>query len=110
MFQIMEVNDVDIAFGGHTDKLLPKYEEIPDEFKNMNSRTKWNKMVDDWFYCGLKNLRLKPKAGVDTEKALKHIRAVMASFEPKHEHKIAGCAYLLSKWFDDVSYEKANPI
>ena len=109
MFKIMEISDADIVFGGKISELLPGYNEIPSEFRNMNSRNKWNQMVNDWFYCGLKNLRLKPKAGVDIDKALRHIRAIMASFEPKHEHKIAGCAYLLSEWFDDVSYERVKP-
>jgi hypothetical protein len=108
MFDIQEVNRVDIAFGGNMAKLLPKYEDIPKEYKNMNDTTKWNKLVLDWFYCGLKSLKLKPKVGVDTNKAMAHIKAIMASWEPKHEHKIAGCAYLLSQWFDDVQYEKGN--
>jgi hypothetical protein len=32
----------------------------------------------------------------------------MSSWEPKHEHKEAGCAYLLSEFFDDVNYKKAK--
>lgn len=108
MFEIKEVSDLDIAFGGRTRELLPPYEEIPEEFKRMSSRNKWVSMVEDWFYYGLKNLQLKPKEGVDINKAMKHIKAIMGSFEPKHEHKMAGCAYLLSLWFDDVSYEKAK--
>ena len=28
------------------------------------------------------------------------IAAILASFEPKHEHKEAGAAYLLSQWFE----------
>jgi hypothetical protein len=109
MFKIKDVNDVDMAFGGNIKKLLPAYNDIPDEYKGFHSQNKWVEMVNDWFYCGLKNLQLKPKAGVDPDKALRHIKAVMASFEPKHEHKIAGCAYLLSQWFEDVSYERAKP-
>lgn len=106
MFEIQEVSGVDLAFGGDMKKLLPKWDDIPEEYRNMNGITKWNKMVSDWFFCGIKDLKLKPKDGIDTHKAMSHIRAIMSSWEPKHEHKEAGCAYLLSQWFDDVQYKK----
>ena len=48
---------------------------------------------------------MKPKEGVDTKKALRHVKAVLGSWEPKHEHKEAGVAFLLNEWFDDVTYE-----
>ena len=40
MMPIPEVTDVEIAFG--TTKALPKYEDVPKEFKNWNNGTKWN--------------------------------------------------------------------
>jgi hypothetical protein len=103
MLYPIEVSDVELAFGGRMEKLLPEYNEIPQEFKNGN--TKWNKVVTDWFYGGLKNCRWMPKKGVDTAKAVRHIGAIMGSFEPSHEHKMAGCAYLLSSFFKDVKYD-----
>lgn len=102
----IEVSDLEIAFGGDMKKLLPAWKDIPEEFKN--ERTKWNKVVSDWFFHGLKNCIWKPKEGIEADKALRHVQAIMSSFEPKHEHKEAGCAYLLSLFFDDVKYEKAN--
>lgn len=83
------------------ERLLPPYATIPDEYKR--GRTKWNAVVDRWFFSGLpKETRFVPKPGIDTSEAKAHLKAVLVSFEPKHEHKTAGAAYLFSKWFDDV--------
>jgi hypothetical protein len=84
---------------------MPPHKEIPEEFKNMNSRNKWNQLFSDWFYCGLKSLELTPKEGVDKDKAIYFIRCIMGSWEPKHEHKEAACAFLLNEYFSNVKYE-----
>jgi hypothetical protein len=102
----IEVTGLEIAFGGDMKKLLPPLNEIPEEFKR--GRTKWNDIVSTWFFRGLKNIKCKPKEGIDEKAALQHVRAIMASWEPKHEHKEAGCAYLLSEWFEDIEYEAAK--
>jgi len=91
---------------GNVDELMPAYEEIPREFKEGN--TKWNRVFSDWFFRGLKNAKFKPKDGIDTEKALWHIKDIMDSSQPGHLHKEAACAYLMSEWFDDVTYEMAD--
>lgn len=100
----VKVTDVDLAFGGKTDKLLPAMEDIPDEFKTDSS--KWNQVVSDWFYRGLQGAVWTPKEGVNSADGIRHIQAIMASFQPKHEHKFAGCAYLLNEFFDEVTYKK----
>jgi hypothetical protein len=100
----IKVNDADLAFGGDMRILLPKYNDIPDEFKDHYN--KWAKIVSDWFFGGLKNAKFTPKEGIDKSDALRHIKAIMTSWDPKHEHKEAGCAYLLSEFFEDVTYEK----
>lgn len=102
--KVQDVSDVDMAFGGNVKKLVPSYSEIPDEFRRESS--KWNKVVSDWFFYGLKDAEWKPKDGVDMQKALRHVKAVMGSWDLKHEHKEAGCAYLLSEFFDDVKYSR----
>lgn len=104
--QPIKVTDAALAFGGDMKTLLPKMEDIPEEFKKEN--TKWNKVVSDWFYNGLKVSKWSPKEGVDLNEAVRHIQAILGSFEPKHEHKMAGCAYLLSEFFDDIQYERAK--
>ena len=44
----------------------------------------------------------KAKDGVDNKKAMAAISAILRSFDPKHEHKEAGVAYLFSEWFEEV--------
>lgn len=107
MYPIAELTGIDAAFGPRNLKaIMPAMEAIPDEFKRRN--TEWNKLVSAWFFCGLKSLELTPKEGVDQSKALLHVKAIMVSFEPKHEHKEAACAYLLSQWFTDPKWEAAK--
>lgn len=100
--EIQPVDDVDLAFGGKMEKLLPAYDVIPKEFKD--GHTKWNKFFGDWFYQGLPEMNVTPKDGVDKVKALRHLKAIMGAWQPKHEHKEAGVAYLMSCWFEDVTY------
>jgi len=105
MYPIREVNSLDIAFGCNALKMMPALDKIPNEFKEFN-QSKWNKLFNDWFFSGLSSLEIIPKQGVDKKKALAHIKTIMGSFEPQHEHKEAAVAYLLSEWFEDAKWEK----
>ena len=98
-----DVSDLDIAFGA-IKGLMPPMASIPEEFHH--SRSWGNKLFSDWFYAGLKSLELTPKAGIDKQKALRHIRAIMGSFEPKHEHKEAAVAFLFDHWFEPAKWER----
>lgn len=93
-----EVKDEEIALGGNMAKLLPKYADLPEDFKR--DRTPFNKLVREWFFRGLNKSLLTPKPGIDKDKALRHLKAIMCSWEPKHEHKEAGVSYLMSLWFE----------
>lgn len=98
MLKIPEVKKIDIVFGNIS--WLPKWEEIPEQFKN--GSTFENNFVSKWFFNGLSEddiAKLQPKEGVDKNKALLACSACLKSFEPKHEHKEAGVAYLLNQWF-----------
>ncbi|WP_312630989.1 hypothetical protein [Pantoea piersonii] len=98
MQQPIEITRLDIAFGGKAMKILPSYNSTPDEFKQMGNR--WNKFVSQWFFNGLdKSEYPTAKDGVNLNLALLNIKACLVDFEPKHEHKIAGAAYLASQWF-----------
>ena len=97
-----QVTRLDLAFGGRMAELLPDWKTIPEEFKN--GRTKWNRLFNDWFYFGLKQLDFTPREGIDKSVAAAHISAIMRSWDPQHEHKEAGCAYLMSLWFEDVQW------
>lgn len=106
MFEVQEVDDATLAFPARTEHLMPKYEDIPDDFKCGN--TKWNKIFANWFFCGIKIINAVPKKGIDKDKAMRHLRAVVGSYQPKHEHKEAAVAYLLSEWFDEFEWEPIN--
>jgi len=101
---IPDVDKFDVALGSI--KGLPDYDTIPKEFKN--GHTKWNKLFNEWFFLGLKKIEFKPKDGVDLDKAFKHIRSIMTSWKPKHEHKEAAVSYLMSEYFKDVEWEVAD--
>jgi len=103
MLEIPEVSDVDVAFGARALEWMPPMEDIPEEFKEFPGRTEWHQIVSAWFFDGLsENVKFYPKDGVDAEKAFKVMRATLGSFAPKHEHKEAAVAYMLSEWFDKV--------
>lgn len=104
-YQVQELSDVDLAFPARVEHLMPKYEDIPEEFKNWNNQSKFNKFFCDMFYRGVNVTKLTPKEGVDPKKAWRHLRAIAGSFEPKHEHKEAAFAYLMSEWFEDIEWE-----
>lgn len=94
-----EVSELEIAFGGNLDILMPRMEEIPAEF-HRHAGTKWNDMFSTWFYKGISRSLLVPKdETIDQQMAMEHLAAIMGSWQPKHEHKEAACAYLMSLWF-----------
>lgn len=98
MYPIKEdISDVMMAFPAFVSDMMPKYEDIPERYKDHNDPA--NEFVSNWFFDGLKNPEFVPREGVDPKKAFRHILCIMRSFEPKHEHKIASVAYLLDEWF-----------
>lgn len=75
---------------------LPALSEIPDEFKQEDNE--YYKLAQHAF---LNNVSIKAEAlkeDVDENTANRHLSAVLRSFEPKHEHKLSGVAYLLQNW------------
>jgi len=107
--QPLVVDDVLYAFPGHLDKLLPPWDSIPEEFRNMNGRTEWNVFVRDWFFKGWPEDRyLYQRPDVDGEAAFRHLHTIMRSFEPKHEHKEAAVAWLMSRWYAAIRPKVAS--
>jgi len=97
----VDVDDVTLAFPASiVEKYMPAMKDIPAHIDR-----KWEDLISTWFFEGVSELKLTPKPGIDERKALRHIKAILGSFEPKHEHKEAAAAYLMSLWFDDVSYK-----
>lgn len=105
MLKIPDVTKLDMAFGARAMEIMPAMKDIPKDFPN---RRKWKEVMGHWFFCGIKNAKWTPKPGVDQGKALAAIRTVLGSFDPKHEHKEAAVAYMLSEWFEDVTYDKPD--
>ena len=96
---------MEMAFGPRDlSSLLPAMSDIPNEFKQWTNP--WVRLAARWFYSGL-NGNFVAKEGIDGRAALRHVGAILRSFEPQHEHKEAGCAYLLSLWFE--RYEDEAP-
>ena len=116
MLAIPEINGVDVAFGNI--KHMPKCDDIPEDFRKERGAAKpFCDAVSGWFFNGAKRhpngitvdgVNFTAKPGVDVQKALAAIKAALGSFEPSHEHKIAGCGFMLSEWFDIVPAAEAR--
>lgn len=96
----IEIDRVDMIFGGSAMKILPPMEEIPEEFQNRNNP--WNQWASEWFCQGLSGFP-NTKEGIEEGAALSNLKCVMGSYSPKHEHKIAGVAYLASLWLESTT-------
>ena len=97
-----EITDIDVAFPAHAMDWLPAWEDIPSSYKT--SDNPWAQQIGRWFFKGPDEAwmtRLEPKEDVDPKKALRVVQACLGSFAPKHEHKIAGVAYMMATWFTD---------
>ena len=79
---------------------LPTNNDLLAEAKKrgfLHGRTPYNKLFSELFFKGGK---VEFKDGVDEnlkQKGWDYCRALMGSFNPKHEHKEAVCAMLLSE-------------
>ncbi|MCF6783940.1 hypothetical protein [Stutzerimonas stutzeri] len=90
--QIGSITDPEAAFSTH--RLLPSWEDIPDEFKEGNAYTQ---LAEAIFYGReMPECEIELNEGVEAEKLNRCIRAHIASWWPKHEHKIAGVGYMIA--------------
>lgn len=112
MFKPMDIDEATAAFPAGLGILIPKYEDIPEVYRENFSTDKhiekMRKLFNTCFFKGLKNLTLVPNEGISEYKAWRHVRCIMGSFEPKHEHKEAACVYMLSEWFKDATWEDST--
>lgn len=95
-----DVSDLEIMFATSTDKLMPAWKDLPKCYRNMNNRRPSMAFVEEWFFLGLKQVKIIPREGVDLTKALRQLKACMGSFEPKHEHKVGGVGFLVDQFFE----------
>jgi hypothetical protein len=91
---VSSITDLDVAFG--TTQFLPPMDSIPKEY--LSGSNIYVQVVEAIFSgSAFPDAELTPVEGVSPEGLNKIIRAHVSSWEPKHEHKIAGVAYLLSQ-------------
>jgi hypothetical protein len=102
-----ELSKLDVVLSTNVSHLMPTKEPDYAEYRENWHRSKsWgSKLFMDMFYRGLTSLALVPKVGIDSDAALKHIRAIMSSWEPKHEDKVASCTFLFEHWFESATWE-----
>lgn len=89
-----KVDDVFLAFPANVSDMLHQ----PTDPKATHSY--WDRFAARWFYEGADTGSLVAKPGVDKTDALRHLQACLRSYEPKHEHKMEGVAYMMSLWFE----------
>jgi hypothetical protein len=98
-----EIDTATMIFPASVSHLMPDYGDIHAEFKM--TLNPWAQLQSTWFFFGLSaDSEFFPKDGIDPKAALRHLKAIQGSFEPKHEHKSAAVAFLLSLWFEQVRY------
>lgn len=105
-FVPQDISKAKQVFPANVADLMPPVEDIPDDFGD-DRHSKWHKLFGALFFGSVKNLSFARREGIDAERAWTHIQTIMRSFEPKHEYKEAACTYLMSIWFDDVTWETA---
>jgi len=96
------VDGLQLAFGADLERLLPPWNEIPEKYKDHDHPM--SAVVTRWFFSGLpKGTRFVPRPGIDKNVALRQVATCLRSFEPQHEHKKAGVAYLLDLFFEAIN-------
>ena len=91
------VTNVEMAFPASVSHLMPKREDIPEQYEGSRVWLQWQ---NAWFSNGIERLPVA-KPGVDLGTAMRHLSCVQGSFHHKHEYKMEAVAYLASLWFSD---------
>lgn len=91
--QMASITDAEMAFS--TMRLLPSWDDIPEEFRRGNIYTQ---MADAIFFGReLPECEIEMNAGFAPEALNRAVRAHLKSWGPKHEHKIAGVGYMIAQ-------------
>ena len=98
MFLPQEVSNADIVFPAGVRHLMPPLGGEPGPSKKAIN------FVDIWFYIGVPGLKFSTKPGIDPKMAIRHMKCIMGSFQPKHEHKVEAVARLADMWFDEYTW------
>lgn len=91
--QMASISDAEMAFS--TTRLLPAWDDIPEEFRRGNLYTK----LADAIFTGVKlpECDIEMNAGFTPEALNRAVRAHLQSWGPKLEHKIAGVGYMIAQ-------------
>jgi len=78
----------------------PRMEAVPKQFQEHSGQ--YQNVVSSLFFRGgkLSDYGLDFKPSIDRAAAMTALRALLGSFDPKHEHKTAVVAWALSEWCD----------
>lgn len=105
-FPVPEFTEIDAAFGAGRSSYLTR-EQMGDDF--YSDRNRYTNAAQSLFFRGgrIADHGLRFKADIDAAKAMRALRALLCSFEPKHEIKIGTVGYALSQWCEDA---RAEPV
>lgn len=90
---LASVSDPEAAFS--TERLLPSWEDIPEEFRRGNLYTELATAI--FYGWDLPACEIEMKEGFEPQALNRAVRAHLQSFGPKHEHKIAGVGYMIAQ-------------
>lgn len=91
--EIASISDAEMAFS--TERLLPSWEDIPEEFQRGNLYTELATAI--FYGLELPVSEIEMKEGFEPQALNRAVRAHLQSFGPKHEHKIAGVGYMIAQ-------------
>ena len=94
-FKFPEVNGIDMAFS--TFKTILELLKEAKERGFYNGHSPYNRLFSQAFFNGGRVIFKKDIDAEFKQKAWSYCRALMGSFEPKHEDKEAVCAMLMSE-------------
>lgn len=99
----MNLKDFDFPKAPGADMAFPTFNTIPELLEEAKDRgflhgnTPYNKLFSSLFYTGGK-IKFKKKVDKELqEKAWPYCKSLMGSWAPKHEHKEAVCAMIMSE-------------
>lgn len=106
--KIPTLDPLKCAFGAPS-SAYPKMEDIPEEHRSM--RSNGCEVFSKLFFSGgrLSDHGLKLKDDVDSDAFYFALRALMSSWEPKHEVKTATCGWLIETHTEPLEESAESP-
>lgn len=92
--------------------ILPPYDQLPDDYKSLESTKESFKFLETMFFLGGRLTSVVPKSGVSeaqSHKVYQAVIAVLSAFGPSHIHKIGGLAFILDSFFTSMEWQANEP-